>query len=70
SQNTSTPSPSPRSTSKKLASPLRCLSLKRFEEPDDETEHLQQPENHPYLDIETAYCAGVSTVSGSIAKVY
>ncbi|CAJ2656563.1 uncharacterized protein LOC123920472 [Trifolium pratense] len=55
SQNTSTPSPSPRSTSKKLASPLRCLSLKRFEEPDDETEHLQQPENHPYLDIETAY---------------
>lgn len=53
SQNTSTPSP--RSTSKKLASPLRCLSLKKFEGPDDETEHLQEPENIPYLDIETAY---------------
>jgi len=53
SQHTSTPSP--RSASKKLASPLRCLSLKKFEEPDDETEHLQQPENDPYQDIETAY---------------
>ncbi|KAK7293993.1 hypothetical protein RJT34_16876 [Clitoria ternatea] len=52
-QHTSTSSP--RSTSKKLASPLRCLSLKRFEEPDDEIEHLQQPENDPYQDIETAY---------------
>ncbi|XP_061355958.1 uncharacterized protein LOC133300430 isoform X2 [Gastrolobium bilobum] len=47
--------PSPRSASKKLASPLRCLSLKKFEEPDDETEHLQQPKNDPYQDIETAY---------------
>ncbi|KAK7841546.1 hypothetical protein CFP56_015352 [Quercus suber] len=35
--------PSPRSASKKLPSPLRCLSLKKIEEPDDETEHLQQP---------------------------
>ncbi|KAJ7952078.1 Ribosomal protein L34Ae [Quillaja saponaria] len=51
----STPSPSPRSASKKLTSPLRCLSLKKLEEPDDETEHLQQPENDPYQDIETAY---------------
>ncbi|XP_058728750.1 uncharacterized protein LOC131601051 [Vicia villosa] len=51
-----TPTPSPRSTTaKKLVSPMRCLSLKRFEEPDDEFEHLQQPENCPYLDIETAY---------------
>lgn len=47
--------PSPRSSSKKLAPPLRCLSLKKFEEPDDETEHLQQPQNDPYQDIETAY---------------
>ncbi|XP_019426103.1 PREDICTED: uncharacterized protein LOC109334669 isoform X1 [Lupinus angustifolius] len=47
--------PSPRSASKKLASPLRCLSLKNFEEPDDEIDHLQQPENDPYQDIETAY---------------
>lgn len=47
--------PSPRSASKKLASPLRCLSLKKFEEPDDEMEHLQQLENDPYQDIETAY---------------
>lgn len=50
-----TSSPSPRSASKKLASPLRCLSLKKFEEPDDETEHLQQAENDPHQDIETAY---------------
>ncbi|MED6168983.1 hypothetical protein PIB30_017128 [Stylosanthes scabra] len=47
--------PSPRSASRKLASPLRCLSLKKFEGPDDETEHLQQPEHDPYQDIETAY---------------
>lgn len=46
---------SPRSASKKLTSPLRCLSLKKFEEPDEDTEHLQQPENDPYLDIEMAY---------------
>ncbi|ESW07857.1 hypothetical protein PHAVU_010G164300 [Phaseolus vulgaris] len=55
SQCTSTSNRSPRSASKKLASPLRCLSLKKFEEPDNETEHLQQPENDPYQDIETAY---------------
>ncbi|OIW04992.1 hypothetical protein TanjilG_24464 [Lupinus angustifolius] len=47
--------PSPRSASKKLASPFRCLSLKKIEEPDDEMEHLQQPENDPYQDIETGY---------------
>ncbi|XP_054784788.1 uncharacterized protein LOC129291460 [Prosopis cineraria] len=47
--------PSPRSASKKLHSPLRCLSLKKFEEADDDTEHLQKPENDPCMDIETAY---------------
>ncbi|KAK4267719.1 hypothetical protein QN277_024462 [Acacia crassicarpa] len=48
--------PSPRSASKKLQSPLRCLSLKKLEEADDDdTEHLQKPENDPYMDIETAY---------------
>ncbi|GMY38233.1 Ribosomal protein [Fagus crenata] len=51
--------PSPRSASKKLPSPLRCLSLKKFEEPDDETEHLQQPGHDPYQDIETAYAAQI-----------
>ncbi|KAG6664954.1 hypothetical protein I3843_02G112200 [Carya illinoinensis] len=51
--------PSPRSASKKLTSPLRCLSLKKIEEPDDETEHLQQPRHDPYKDIETAYVAQI-----------
>ncbi|XVF26458.1 hypothetical protein REPUB_Repub14bG0018300 [Reevesia pubescens] len=51
--------PSPKSTSKKLASPLRCLSLKTIEEPDEETEHLQQPMNNPYQDLETAYVAQI-----------
>ncbi|GFY97312.1 DUF1666 family protein [Actinidia rufa] len=51
--------PSPRSASKKLTSPLRCLSLKKMEEPDDETEHLQQSGNDPYQDLETAYVAQV-----------
>ncbi|KAJ4826200.1 hypothetical protein Tsubulata_023789 [Turnera subulata] len=55
-----TPStPSPRSASKKLTSPFRCLSLKRVEEPEDETEQLQQPQHDPYMDIETAYVAHV-----------
>ncbi|XP_024934137.1 uncharacterized protein LOC107428183 [Ziziphus jujuba] len=47
--------PSPRSASKKLASPLSCLSLKKIEEP----EQLQQPQNDPYQDIETAYVAQI-----------
>ncbi|KAL6984589.1 hypothetical protein U1Q18_017965, partial [Sarracenia purpurea var. burkii] len=51
--------PSPRSASKKLTSPLRCLSLKKIKEPDDETEHLQQPENNPYQNLETTYVAQV-----------
>ncbi|TXG69555.1 hypothetical protein EZV62_004490 [Acer yangbiense] len=51
-----TPStPSPKSASKKLASPFRCLSLKKIEQPEEETENLQQPENDPYQDLETAY---------------
>ncbi|PIN23889.1 hypothetical protein CDL12_03400 [Handroanthus impetiginosus] len=51
--------PSPRSASKKLASPLRCLSLKKFEVPEEEIEHLQQPVSDPYHDLETAYVAQV-----------
>ncbi|KAM7253908.1 hypothetical protein ACFE04_031590 [Oxalis oulophora] len=47
--------PSRKYASKKLTSPLRCLSLKKFEEPEEETEHLQQPECEPYQDLETAY---------------
>ncbi|XP_010545493.1 PREDICTED: uncharacterized protein LOC104817846 [Tarenaya hassleriana] len=50
--------PSPRSASKKLASPFRCLSLKKLEAPEEETEHLQQqPETDPCNDLETAYVA-------------
>lgn len=45
--------------SKKLTSPLRCLSLKKFEEPEDESEQLKQPVNDPYQDLETAYVAHV-----------
>ncbi|XP_057769460.1 uncharacterized protein LOC130989474 isoform X2 [Salvia miltiorrhiza] len=51
--------PSPKSASKKLASPLACLSLRKFEPPEEETEHLQQPVNDPYQDLETAYVAQV-----------
>ncbi|OMO76068.1 Ribosomal protein L34Ae [Corchorus capsularis] len=51
--------PSPKSASKKLSSPLRCLSLKKIEEPDEETENLQLPINDPYQDIETAYVAQI-----------
>ncbi|KAL8466559.1 hypothetical protein ACS0TY_035573 [Phlomoides rotata] len=51
--------PSPRSASKRLASPLRCLSLKTLESPDEEIEHLQQPGNDPHQDLETAYVAHV-----------
>lgn len=49
--------PSPRTASKKLTSPLRCLSLKKIEEPDEEMEKLQQSEGNPYDDLETAYLA-------------
>lgn len=53
-----TPStPSPRSASKKLSSPLRCLSLKKIEEPEDETEKLHPVENDAYQDLETTYVA-------------
>lgn len=58
--NPTTLSPSPRSVSKKLTSPLRCLSLKKIQHPeDDTTDHLHQPQpendNDPYLDLETSY---------------
>ncbi|XP_022724383.1 uncharacterized protein LOC111281063 [Durio zibethinus] len=53
------PSTPPKSASKKLASPLRCLSLKKVEEPDEETEHLQQPISNPYQDLEIAYVAQI-----------
>ncbi|KAH7564858.1 hypothetical protein ACOSQ2_021652 [Xanthoceras sorbifolium] len=51
--------PSPKSASKKLASPFRCLSLKKIEYPEEETENLQRPENDPYQDLETAYVAQI-----------
>ncbi|KAE8704470.1 hypothetical protein F3Y22_tig00110450pilonHSYRG00199 [Hibiscus syriacus] len=51
--------PSPKSASKKHASPLSCLSLKKIEEPDEETEHLQQPTNDPYHGLEVAYVAQI-----------
>ncbi|KAE8658884.1 hypothetical protein F3Y22_tig00116965pilonHSYRG00047 [Hibiscus syriacus] len=51
--------PSPKSASKKHASPLSCLSLKKIEEPDEETEQLQQPTNDPYHDLEVAYVAQI-----------
>lgn len=51
--------PSPKSASKKLASPLACLSLRKFEAPEEESEHLQQPAIDPYQDLETAYVAQV-----------
>ncbi|GFP94153.1 hypothetical protein PHJA_001559800 [Phtheirospermum japonicum] len=51
--------PSPRSASKKLGSPFGRLSLRKFEAPEEETEHLQRPVNDPYQDIETAYVAQV-----------
>lgn len=52
--------PSPRSASKKLPSPFRCLSLKRFDVPEDEDmeQHLQQQTGiDPFQDLETAYVA-------------
>ncbi|XP_071686112.1 uncharacterized protein [Rutidosis leptorrhynchoides] len=57
-----TPStPSPKSVSKKLTSPLGCLSLKtnQNQDPEGETQHLHQPENDPYLDLETSYVSQV-----------
>ncbi|KAL0354368.1 UNVERIFIED_CONTAM: hypothetical protein Sradi_3883700 [Sesamum radiatum] len=51
--------PSPRSGSKKLASPLACLSLRKFEAPEEEIEHLQQPVSDPHHDLENAYVAQV-----------
>ncbi|KAK1436960.1 hypothetical protein QVD17_02744 [Tagetes erecta] len=45
--------PSPRSVSKKFTSPLRCLSLKKLQHP--QNQDTAQNENDPYLDLETAY---------------
>ncbi|KAK8681454.1 hypothetical protein V6N13_053857 [Hibiscus sabdariffa] len=58
-KNAGSTNPSPKSASKKLASPLSCLSLKKIEEPNEETEHLQQPSNDPYHDLEVAYVAQI-----------
>lgn len=56
----STTTPSPKSASKKLASPLACLSLRKSEAHEEESEHLQQPAaNNPYQDLETAYVGQV-----------
>ncbi|XP_047958058.1 uncharacterized protein LOC125203693 [Salvia hispanica] len=49
--------PSPKSASKRIASPLACLSLRKIEPPEEECEHLQQPVNDPYQDLETVYVA-------------
>ncbi|KAF8392798.1 hypothetical protein HHK36_021035 [Tetracentron sinense] len=46
--------PSPRSASKKLVSTLGCFSLKKPEEPEDASQHLQQEED-AYQDFEIAY---------------
>lgn len=51
--------PSPRSASRKLVSPFRCLSLKKMEEPESDTEQLQQPDDTPCQDLETAYVAQI-----------
>ncbi|KAK4758478.1 hypothetical protein SAY87_019779 [Trapa incisa] len=51
--------PSPRSASKKLISPLSCLSLKKIEEPEGETGKLHSVENDAYQDLETIYVAHV-----------
>ncbi|XP_073152449.1 uncharacterized protein [Henckelia pumila] len=49
--------PTPRSSSRKLSSPLGCLSLRKFEASKEENEHLQQPVNDPLQELETAYVA-------------
>uniref|UniRef100_A0A803KQN0 Uncharacterized protein n=1 Tax=Chenopodium quinoa TaxID=63459 RepID=A0A803KQN0_CHEQI len=51
--------PSPRAGSRKLVSSFRCLSLKKMEEPDSDTEQLQQPDDSPFQDLETAYVAHI-----------
>ncbi|KAL3632802.1 hypothetical protein CASFOL_025786 [Castilleja foliolosa] len=51
--------PSPRPASKKLGSPFSCLSLRKFDVLEEESEHLQLTVNDPYQDIETAYVAQV-----------
>ncbi|GMI89879.1 hypothetical protein like AT3G20260 [Hibiscus trionum] len=58
-KNAGSTNPSPKSASKKLSSPLSCLSLKKIEEPDEETEHLQLPTKDLYHDLEIAYVAQI-----------
>ncbi|XP_015077932.1 uncharacterized protein LOC107021740 [Solanum pennellii] len=48
---------SPRSAPKKLVSPFRCLSLKKMDEFQDESQHLHQPVADINQDLETAYVA-------------
>ncbi|KAM3308310.1 hypothetical protein P3S67_010054 [Capsicum chacoense] len=48
---------SPRSASKKLVSPFRCLSLKKMDEFQDEMENLHQPVADINQDLETTYVA-------------
>ncbi|KAI3773340.1 hypothetical protein L1987_47865 [Smallanthus sonchifolius] len=43
--------PPPRSVSNKFTSPLRCLSLKKIQQP----EAAEDEQNDPYLDLETSY---------------
>ncbi|XP_051148059.1 uncharacterized protein LOC127263129 [Andrographis paniculata] len=52
-------SPSPRSGSKKLASPFRCISLRKFEEDGEEVQSLCYQVSDKYNDLETAYVAQV-----------
>ncbi|KAK8487387.1 hypothetical protein V6N13_093146 [Hibiscus sabdariffa] len=58
-KNTGSTNPSPKFASKKLSSPLSCLSLKKIEEPNEDTEHLQLPTKDPYNDLEIAYVAQI-----------
>ncbi|XP_010263215.1 PREDICTED: uncharacterized protein LOC104601547 [Nelumbo nucifera] len=51
--------PSPRSTPRKLTSALRNLSFKKREEPQDDSDHLQQKQENPLQDLETAYVAQI-----------
>ncbi|KAK1269046.1 hypothetical protein QJS04_geneDACA013974 [Acorus gramineus] len=56
-----TPSPSPRSASKKLALTFRSLSFKKREDTHDEADnlHLEQKEDNLYQNLETAYVAHI-----------
>ncbi|KAM0001219.1 hypothetical protein Hdeb2414_s0385g00882551 [Helianthus debilis subsp. tardiflorus] len=53
SSNNNSNNPSPPPASKKFTSPLRCLSLKKTQLPQDDAAAVE--ENDPYLDLETSY---------------